>query len=388
MKNICLQISDSDCGFACLKMIISFFNNERSYLYLPTDISKYNNLSFYDLKNIALNYGLSLNGYTIENYENISIFPMISLVKIDNKYHYVIIEKITKKHIYVIDPSIGKCIYFVDDYLKISTNKYLIVENCQKITFKLKFNIYFNWWIYYLCNFIQIISIFLLSFETKIFTLNILIFGSIFLLMHVLKKVFIKSCLKKFDKHYIYPILEESERNDSFITHKEIDNLYLLKKHYFSFFQNKFSISITFSFLIFFLCINNIYHTLFLSLLMIFNLFYHQIIHHYLDIKPFFCNSKSYINKYRSLDNHAYKTSNILQIIDSIKFILIILSNIIICAITSNFTPFIYYIIMYNITLNEFHKLLNYNNEKLNLDKYYNFYNALILKIKKNNRKK
>ena len=58
MKYICLQLSKCDCGFACLKMLLSHYHKQNSYLYLETDLTKHENLSFYDLKSLAAKNGL------------------------------------------------------------------------------------------------------------------------------------------------------------------------------------------------------------------------------------------------------------------------------------------------------------------------------------------
>ena len=69
MENKCLQIVDGDCGFACLKMMLSYYHKDKNYLYLPQDLNK-NNYSFLEIIDIAKKYNLFLKGYEIVDLNN------------------------------------------------------------------------------------------------------------------------------------------------------------------------------------------------------------------------------------------------------------------------------------------------------------------------------
>lgn len=388
MKNICLQISDNDCGYACLKMMLSYFHKRKAYLFLETDLSIHKNLSFYDLKTISAKNGLILNGYHIDDLKTIKYFPVIGLIKLENCYHYIIVYKISSNYIYIIDPKVGKCRYTVSEFKIITTSKYLIVEKCNKFKINKKINLKFNYFLFFICNFIQIISIFLISFETKNLSINILIFGVIFLISYLFSKMYIQFSLKMFDKKIIYPLLNIIDINSISIKDEEIENLYHLKKEYFNYFQKIFSFSTTFGFLIFFLCINNLFHIIFILFSLLFCVFYHNFFSVNIKIISNEIFKSKYSEKYQNLDKKAYNYSNKLQFFAIIKFMLIIIFNIIICSINKNFEPFIYYIIMYNFLTNEFLNILNLSNNKLMLDKYYNLYRSFEIKINKNIHKK
>ena len=62
MKYQCLQLTNYDCGFACLKMILANFHHDENYLFLKQNLNK-KNYSFLELTNIAKDHNLTLKGY-------------------------------------------------------------------------------------------------------------------------------------------------------------------------------------------------------------------------------------------------------------------------------------------------------------------------------------
>ena len=59
MKYQCLQLTNYDCGFACLKMILANFHYDENYLFLKQNLNK-KNYSFLELTNIAKDHNLTL----------------------------------------------------------------------------------------------------------------------------------------------------------------------------------------------------------------------------------------------------------------------------------------------------------------------------------------
>ena len=104
------QLTTSDCGIACLKMILADLNKDRQYLYMPCD-ENHGQYSFKQLSNIAANNGLTLCGFKVEEKDELikCNFPAIVRLEFDeNKHHAVIVAKMTKRSVYVIDPHFGK----------------------------------------------------------------------------------------------------------------------------------------------------------------------------------------------------------------------------------------------------------------------------------------
>jgi len=137
-----------DCGPACLLSIIKYFggdiSKEELSLILRTDK---NGTTAYNLIQGAKSLGFDGYGikYSFEEIVSNNIdFPIIVHTLIDNLYHYVVIYKvdISKKNIYIMNPSVGnikvKFDYFKTIYLGNSIVLYPIkkvptIENSKSI---------------------------------------------------------------------------------------------------------------------------------------------------------------------------------------------------------------------------------------------------------------
>ena len=102
-----VQEDESDCGACCLFSIIEYYNG-----YVPLDIIKLDTLttnngtSFYNLKAAATKYGFDSVGNKVDTLPN--NFPLIAQLKIkEGLYHFVVVYKLSNKHITCMDPSIG-----------------------------------------------------------------------------------------------------------------------------------------------------------------------------------------------------------------------------------------------------------------------------------------
>ena len=124
-KIIVKQNGYKDCGSACLLSIMRYFGleasqEEVSYI-LKTDID---GTSAYDIINGCKSFGFDGYGihYTYEEIINNQIsFPIICHVKIDNMYHFIVVYKVKKDKIIIMDPASVKCKiskeYFKEIYL-------------------------------------------------------------------------------------------------------------------------------------------------------------------------------------------------------------------------------------------------------------------------------
>lgn len=126
MKNIRYQTieqtSINDCGASCLYMILKFYGGFETLENLKkrTNTTK-EGTTFYNLKEAAISLGFNPKCYYLENKElNLNIkTPFIAHVLIDNNYyHYIVVYKILKKKILIVDPAKGILEYMKKEQFK------------------------------------------------------------------------------------------------------------------------------------------------------------------------------------------------------------------------------------------------------------------------------
>ena len=132
MKYSCLQESSSDCGFCALKVLLANLNNDSNYLSLEN--KKQGAYSMLDIKKLALEYKLELEGYKVEDSSLLSTltFPFICQIKRGKENHFVIVEKIKKGIFYVFDPSIGILEINESIFLELFNQNVLTIKNHEK----------------------------------------------------------------------------------------------------------------------------------------------------------------------------------------------------------------------------------------------------------------
>ena len=367
MENKCLQIVDGDCGFACLKMMLSYYHKDKNYLYLPQDLNK-NNYSFLEIIDIAKKYNLFLKGYEIVDLTLLRSFPCIAQIKENNKYHFVIVEKIKKGYVYLYDPKLKERVLTLENYKSISMNNYLLFSNVDKINNRFKRSI--NTSIYDLLSIIvllfQMFSLFILSFNVESFNFNILIGGLIFIFSYISIKIINIITLKHFDNNYIYKIIDKLKDKDS----KYIKSLYELKSLIFLNKQNSILLGLLISLSVFILLINDYKNII--SLIIIISLIFikNMILKLFLlpikeKINQCELSDNNYLSNYKKADKLSYKYSILYLIINSGIFIIMCLCSIIISIINNNFSPLIIYICLYQIVVDHLEKLINKNDDEI-----------------------
>ena len=127
------QESQSDCGIACLKCVLSYYNIYPTSEYLK-DTSLYDGtgVTLFGLKNVFESLGFNCEALEGRiDLENNYILPCIAHLTIDknaNKYHYVVIYKISANKLYIMDPAKGKYNLTIEEFVSRSTNYYLFVK--------------------------------------------------------------------------------------------------------------------------------------------------------------------------------------------------------------------------------------------------------------------
>lgn len=113
------QFDSQDCGLTCLKMIAKYYNKNH---YINIDdipdiyISK-SGLSIGDLEKTAKYFGFKsfLSKVDYESIYNIIPLPAIFFW---NNNHFVVVYKITKKHVWIADPAFGRIKYKKREFIK------------------------------------------------------------------------------------------------------------------------------------------------------------------------------------------------------------------------------------------------------------------------------
>ena len=119
---IVLQEEMSDCGICSLASIIKYYGGN-----IPLENLRYttNTDNFgtnaYELIECGKKIGFNAFGEKINDFSNINL-PVIAHLKLENNfYHFVVVYRITKTQIYLMDPSIGYKKMNLNEFYKIYT---------------------------------------------------------------------------------------------------------------------------------------------------------------------------------------------------------------------------------------------------------------------------
>lgn len=138
------QLTNDDCGFACLKMLLAKINKCKNYIYLKQELN-HGAYSYQNLIDIAKEYKLNLKGYKYSNLDelkyDLKAWCLVSIYN-ENSKHCVIIKKITNRQVYIIDPYLGVYELNRNEFERIWDKTALIVDDflinkIEKIKFKI-----------------------------------------------------------------------------------------------------------------------------------------------------------------------------------------------------------------------------------------------------------
>jgi len=176
------QHQKTECGLCCVAMISSYYKHEITMEELRAILETgRDGTSFIQLIEILESIGFETKAFKVPNfaakYKNIRT-PSIALWK---SRHFIVIEKITKKHIYVVDPELGKIRYSYTDFSD-GFSEYLIQiissekveKRKKKIDYRLVFNCIFKEWKYFISVFFFTLLIYLLTFFVPILIRDII----------------------------------------------------------------------------------------------------------------------------------------------------------------------------------------------------------------------
>lgn len=170
-KLIVKQVDEYDCGACCLLSIIRYYNGNvpLELLKIDTNTSQFGTNAF-ELINASKKYGLEGKGINTKDLDNIKL-PAIAHLKLDKDfYHFVVIYKIDKEFITIMDPALGKQKIIKEKFLNLFTGNLILLAKVTEITY-LKSN----------STLLKLIKLFLKTNKKDIIKIYILEFILIFL---------------------------------------------------------------------------------------------------------------------------------------------------------------------------------------------------------------
>ena len=133
---VTIQDDLKDCGAACLHSIIKYYNGyvPMEEIRLAANITK-EGITAYNLILAAKKYGFASHGVKIENSKLSSLsVPFIAHLDYKNgRTHYIVVYKINKKSLIVMDPAIGLKKLSINEFLKNWTNIAIILYPLAKL---------------------------------------------------------------------------------------------------------------------------------------------------------------------------------------------------------------------------------------------------------------
>lgn len=130
MNIIVKQHDIKDCGICCLKSIMRYYGGDIPLETLRLDAkTNKNGTTAFNLIKTAQRYGFNAIGKKITEIEDNKILPAIAHVELPNGLnHYVVVTKINKNILTVMDPAKGIKKYTKEEFYKIWTNIILIFK--------------------------------------------------------------------------------------------------------------------------------------------------------------------------------------------------------------------------------------------------------------------
>ncbi len=129
------QRDELDCGVCCLASVIKHYKGNVPLEVIRLDAKTNNSgTSALNLILAAQKYGLDGSGLELESLKSIKKLPAIAHLKLKNGLnHYVVIYKITKDKVVVMDPGKGKVVKTKDEFQKEWSNVILVFYPKRKV---------------------------------------------------------------------------------------------------------------------------------------------------------------------------------------------------------------------------------------------------------------
>ena len=133
-----LQNSTYDCGFVVLKVMLANLNHDKNYLLMPE--LKEKKYSLLDLKEIAKEHQLELEGYKVDDIDLLSTFnfPIICQIKKSKNEHFILLNKIKDNKYFVFDPNVGEIVLSFEEFSEVFNNNIMIVREHKRTKYAIK----------------------------------------------------------------------------------------------------------------------------------------------------------------------------------------------------------------------------------------------------------
>lgn len=200
-KLIVKQADENDCGACCLLSIIKYYGGNSSLELLKVETNTSNlGTNAYEIIKCAEKYGLEGTGIKNHDINKIKT-PFIAHLKIKENFHFIVVYKIEKEHLIIMDPSKGKEKIKESIFLKQFTGNLIILRPSTTVLYLEKnstlIHILKNFFkynkktfkSYYFISLILLLIdiIFSLIIKILIDSQNILLYTNIFFLLLVVK---------------------------------------------------------------------------------------------------------------------------------------------------------------------------------------------------------
>lgn len=127
------QMEDSECGLACLAMILNFYSYRIRLSNLRDQYgSTSEGLTFFHLYSFAKEKKLNARGYKV-GVEKVNEIPLPAIIHWKDT-HFVVLEKISKDKFYIIDPAKGRRTLDIDSFSKYYSGNILFLEPSSEFT--------------------------------------------------------------------------------------------------------------------------------------------------------------------------------------------------------------------------------------------------------------
>ncbi len=210
MKYFIPQIDQTDCGFACLKMLIAHLYEDERALFIKQD-ENHGPYNMSQIKEKGEEYGISLQGVEITDKKSIKEmrFPFIAVLKKKNDlYHYVLVTKVKWGYVYYSDPREGESSASMKNFFSLWVGNALIVEDFEKVEIDFKGDLTKTAKKSVLTIIFQVLSaiflgigIYFIDEETKIYIP--LLFLALALISEILLRVLLVRRMEKMDDEFV-----------------------------------------------------------------------------------------------------------------------------------------------------------------------------------------
>ena len=218
------QIGEEDCGITSLKMLLANHFQKEDYLFIHED-ENHGPYSFMDLINIAKEYGMTLSGVEIDEFDldKYPKKPFLAVITISEETkHLVYVDKIKKESFIIFDPVDGKKILKKDDFFDVFDGKALIVEDKKEIKDVKKINIDIPTSQKVLSTIVQIVSYVALVLGMMFIKNDSYIFipiicFTIYIVLQILLEKHLTSCMKIVDDLFVSQFSNNKKDTDKIV---------------------------------------------------------------------------------------------------------------------------------------------------------------------------